>query len=320
MGEYGTGAFTQSGGTSAIAQSLYLDYSGSGGSTYNLSGNAVLSASNAYVGSGELPSSNPVGTSQFNQSGGTNTISASLYIGFSYGTTGMYTLSGNSLLSASNVVLADNDCGGKFVQSGGTCLIANTLTMGVDGPGCNATYELLGGLLDLSGLMHREGTMAFDFSGGTLRAGASFTTTYPFGLPGTTLPITLAAAGHNGTFDTQGYTVTLTGPISGPGGLVKTGSGVLVFSGSSSYGGDTRIQSGTLKLANRAALPYGTGKGNLSLDGTLDLNGFSAALDGLAGTGIGHQQYHRHSDARCGLQRCHKQLQRQYWRRQCDRD
>ena len=59
------------------------------------------------------------------------------------------------------------------------------------------------------------------------------------------------------TFDTQGWTITMTNRISGTGGLNKTGTGALVLSGNNTYGGATRILQGSLTPASATALPAG---------------------------------------------------------------
>ena len=74
------------------------------------------------------------------------------------------------------------------------------------------------------------------FTGGTLQfAGANISSD---------LPITLQAAG--GTFDTNGNRATLSGVISGPGALTKTGAGILTLSGTNAYTGSTTVNAGAL--------------------------------------------------------------------------
>ena len=87
-----------------------------------------------------------------------------------------------------------------------------------------------------------------------------------------------------GTTLTYGGVITSNG-ASGTGGLTKDGTGVLILSGVNSYTGDTWVKTGTLTVGNAAAIPAGTGKGNLAVDGTLDLNGNSLTVNGLSGTG-----------------------------------
>jgi autotransporter-associated beta strand protein len=80
--------------------------------------------------------------------------------------------------------------------------------------------------------------------------------------------------------------VTLSGAISGTGGLVKTQTGNLILSSTSNtYSGDTAISAGTLRLGASNVIPNGSGKGNVAVAGTFDLNGFSETVNGLSGAG-----------------------------------
>ena len=83
--------------------------------------------------------------------------------------------------------------------------------------------------------------------------------------------------------------LVMSGNITGPGGLTKTGSGPLVLSGLNNYGGDTTVSAGTLRLGSSTAIPGGATNGNLNLNGdsSLDLNGFSATINGLLSDGSG---------------------------------
>ena len=55
-----------------------------------------------------------------------------------------------------------------------------------------------------------------------------------------------AASGTNVTFDTQAATVTLSGVLSGAGGLTKAGTGTLALTGANTYTGSTRLVDGTV--------------------------------------------------------------------------
>ena len=118
------------------------------------------------------------------------------------------------------------------------------------------------------------GSAAFNFSGGTLQAASTFSTS---------LPIVLSVAGSNAVFDTHGNTLTLAGALSGPGNLQKVGSGTLTLCSSNDYTGTTLVSSGTLLLANPNALAGSTldtsGTGSLSF-GALT----SANFGGLQGS------------------------------------
>lgn len=72
------------------------------------------------------------------------------------------------------------------------------------------------------------------------------------------LPITLGTNNGNTIFQCSDasddpYDITLTGVLSGSGGLVKMGSGVLTLDGANSYAGPTSIVQGTLALNTAAA-------------------------------------------------------------------
>ena len=88
------------------------------------------------------------------------------------------------------------------------------------------------------------GTAAFNFGGGTLQASGALSTT---------LPMTLTGAGGNATVDTAGYAVTLSGQLSGPGGLDKLDTGTLTLSGANTYGGLTTVSGGTLDLVGTSS-------------------------------------------------------------------
>ena len=75
--------------------------------------------------------------------------------------------------------------------------------------------------------------------GGTIRASAA---------TGFTCPLAIDLTGSHGgvTFDTTNATVTLSGVLSGVGGLTKTGTGTLTLSGANTYAGATRLVDGTV--------------------------------------------------------------------------
>ena len=80
--------------------------------------------------------------------------------------------------------------------------------------------------------------------------------------------------------------ITFAGPISG-GGL-EVSSGTVTLAGADTYTANTIIDGGAmLKVGSSAALPNGSGKGNVSISGTLDVNGTNATINGFAsGSGI----------------------------------
>ncbi|HSI14201.1 MAG TPA: autotransporter-associated beta strand repeat-containing protein, partial [Chthoniobacter sp.] len=70
------------------------------------------------------------------------------------------------------------------------------------------------------------------------------------------------------------------------GGLTKNGTGTLIISSASNnYLGNTVVTLGTLQLGADNAIPSGTGKGNVTVNGTLDVNGHDQQINGLTGSG-----------------------------------
>lgn len=82
------------------------------------------------------------------------------------------------------------------------------------------------------------------------------------------------------------YTFGGTNRLTGATALTKAGSGLLVLATTNDYTGITRVLGGTLRLAATNALPRGLGTGNLTVDGTLDINGYDPVLNALDGSGV----------------------------------
>lgn len=80
--------------------------------------------------------------------------------------------------------------------------------------------------------------------------------------------------------------LAITGVISGaPGaGIVKTGPGVMLITGTNTLTGPTTVNNGTLRLGSNNALPSSPLTVN---GGVLDLNGFNLTVPQLSGTGAG---------------------------------
>jgi autotransporter-associated beta strand protein len=88
----------------------------------------------------------------------------------------------------------------------------------------------------------------------------------------------------------SGDQLTLSGQITGTGfGLTKVGVGTLVLANTgtaNSYSGTTVVSAGTLKFGASNQIPSGAGNGNVTVNGTLDLSGFSNTINGLTGNGV----------------------------------
>ncbi len=113
------------------------------------------------------------GTGYFSQSGGTNTATNNLYLGYNSGDSGVYNLSGAGQIAFSygSTQFVGYSGTGTFTQSGGT----NTtffLDLAYE-PGSSGTYNLQSGLLvsqAAQAYVGWGGTGTFNQSGGTYNA------------------------------------------------------------------------------------------------------------------------------------------------------
>ena len=87
------------------------------------------------------------------------------------------------------------------------------------------------------------------------------------------------------TVSNAGDTLTLSGTVSGPGGLNKYGLGTLVLAAANAYSGPTSVVGGTLNLANPLAIPSNTLSVGSSGSLTFAAGNTSPTLGGLAGAG-----------------------------------
>jgi fibronectin-binding autotransporter adhesin len=182
-------------------------------------------------------------------------------INVSGGTVNIGATGGNSVVTSSvNVTGTANVAAlaahGTLNVTGGVVTLAGNFVKGAQGGSStggittNATVTVAGGMLNM-GSQSIGGTQAIDnlnFEFGTLQNVAQI---------------------NNGAV-----------------GLTKTTAGTLVLAGTNTYSGDTLVAAGTLQLGSNDAIPDGTGKGNVTVDSVLDLNGFSDTINGLSGSGI----------------------------------
>ncbi|WP_453948000.1 autotransporter domain-containing protein [Bradyrhizobium sp. USDA 377] len=168
--------------------------------------------------------------------------------------------------NAVNVTLSSPGAGPAWLGacSNGNALLAAGSTFKANTSGALAC-TLASGASGASGPVFTGGTMQF--------AGANISSS---------LPITLMSQG--GTFDTAGNDVTLSGTISGPGGLTKIGLGTLTLSGAGSYSGPTVVNAGTLQ-AGAAGVFSPNSAYTVASGAILDLNSFNQTIGSLAGAG-----------------------------------
>ena len=244
VGYNGTGTFTQSGGTNNTnSGDLVLGENTGSNGAYNLSGSGLLTAGTEYLGSS--------GTGTFTQSGGTNSIAAELSLAGGEGNSGTSQSAvqpqWQRLLSAGNEYVGVRRHGDlhavrrnqhyRWAQSRPVRRQLRHVQ-----PERRATRSLLAEpRLRCSSLQLQRRDAASQrlvFHESADDAGPS---------------------SGGATFDTTGYSVTLSGSLSGPGSLTKVNNGTLILAASNSYTGTTTILGGVLSLANSAALA-GRGK------------------------------------------------------------
>ena len=264
-------------GTLAFNRSTDLGYggviSGSGAVTKSGAGTLTLTGANTYSGNttvnsgtlklgaaGALPSGTGKGDVTVNSSGTLDLNGLSYTVN---GLSGGGTVTSNAAGALTFGVGAD-DSGGTF--SGSILNGAGTLSL----------LKVGNGLIKLTGTNTYSGTTTIN--AGTLQIGSG----------GTSGSIGTANIANNATLRfNRSDAVTIANVIDGTGQFVQAGPGVLTLAGTNTYTGNTTVSAGTLKLGSATALPTGAGKGDVVVNGTLDLNGLSYTVNGLSGSSSG---------------------------------
>jgi autotransporter-associated beta strand protein len=190
------------------------------------------------------------GTSGILLKGGLNVTGAGSAIGLSEldvndAVSGM---DGGTLSIAGQLMIGKTGAG-IFTQTGGTNTVSGALFVGLPNPATNSIYNLNGGTLIVGMLFKGNSTGSFNFGGGTLQPRSNLATL---------IPMTLTGVGGNANVDTAGYLVTLSGALSGIGGLNKLGSGTLVLGASNSFTGPVNFNGGFVQASALNRLGNGT--------------------------------------------------------------
>ncbi|MDB6018241.1 MAG: hypothetical protein JWR19_2730 [Pedosphaera sp.] len=188
-----------------------------------------------------------------NVQGGTLTVPQMLNIGAS-----MSAGSAVVTISGGTVTVGTNNFGGT--------------TGGISTNG-NGSLTLTGGALYIgSGGMNSVGTGTFTstrtLSGGIVGGASNWSSALPMTLTNVNGNVTFQAAdaGNNPK------NITLSGPLAGIGGLIKSGGGTLALSGTNTYAGTTTINAGTLALIEPGSINNSAGI-NIASGATFDVIG-----------------------------------------------
>jgi len=119
----------------------------------------------------------------------------------------------------------------------------------INGGTGHGIYNLTGGSIYIgaNGITTSGGSYEVNLGGGTVGAETSWASSLNMTLTGVNGPV---------TFNPAGNTITLSGVLSGNGGLTVAGSGILDISGTASYTGNTTVNNGsTLELDQTGSSP-----------------------------------------------------------------
>jgi autotransporter-associated beta strand protein len=196
-----------------------------------------------------------------------------IFIGKELGASGTMTMTGGTMSTSDKLQIGHNQATGVLTQSGGIVNVQNEVSIGNENSGSSVgtytlsgsaelnvgnevlvgrdnatgTFNLDGGTVTTKKIEGGTGNATVNFNGGILKARESQ------GAFITNLDVANVQAGGI-SIDSNGFDLGISQTLSGTGGLTKIGSGVLEFSGTATYTGDTNVAAGTLRLANGTAL------------------------------------------------------------------
>jgi autotransporter-associated beta strand protein len=286
---------TGSGNYTILANSVSLNSGGSlitKGSGTNTFNNLILNGGTVNQSGTGVPAGNP----DLAWLAGNINLAANTTItpSTSTGTNQFLTILG-AITNASNATLT---VGGASANGSGTLVLAaqNTflgaitvanatpaviLKLGIDNALPNTTTLTLNGGSSRSPVLDLNGHST-TISNLTLASGTT-TGIVTNSAPNTTSTLTL---GYNNATETLSNGAITDNPASNSVvALTKIGTGTLTLGSAYPYSGDTTVSAGTLKMGASNLLPNGAGKGNLIVNGTLDLAGRAETLNGLSGSG-----------------------------------
>ncbi len=196
---------------------------------------------------------------------------------------GTYHLSGGTLTVGGGYDLGIATDGTGWVhQTGGEIFATRVMLNERNNTGGYGRLTVEGGVLNVgAGGITRDPTapylVEYGGAGGVVRATAAFSSP---------LDATLSGTGASAiTFDTAGYDVSLSGVLSGAGGLNKGGGAAMSLTGNNTYAGGTVVSNGVLLANNAAGSGTGSGAVNVLAGGTLGGTGAIAGAVTIADNG-----------------------------------
>lgn len=184
------------------------------------------------------------GSASMIQNGGTVTYNPSnrdaAYVGASLGggaVTASYLMNDGTLeMSGMRLGVALGPITASLTQNGGVINVRQ-LDLGANVNTGTAIYDLADGVMTIGGggITSTSKLYEINLAGGTIAAAANWASA-----------LNISLTEGDVKFDTEAHAITLSGNLSGTGGLRKRGTGKLILNGSAEYDGPTVVEAGTL--------------------------------------------------------------------------
>jgi autotransporter-associated beta strand protein len=236
----GTGGMTVDGsgsinnlpqGSLSIGQSAYGKLTVNPGAVINVGANFLLGNPNGAANNADVI-----------QNGGTINVGNNVRIGHWATEVSTYTMNGGSINAPNNDFAVGWDGIGLMTLTSGT-VTCRTLSIDDNGAtaainGTNSTFTMTGGQLNIGTGGISGNTATVKLAGGTIAAIA------PAGFSSS---LAMILTNGSPTFDSSNTVISLTGVLSGNGGLSKQGTGYLNLGGANTFTGAVNVAQGTLQ-------------------------------------------------------------------------
>lgn len=217
--------------------------------------------------------------------GGSITSDGNVYIGGGAETNTSLLISGEDALVSIGAIFevavasspSGQSVGSVTVENGGTLRVGGLMRLGLDETTAVTLNLNEGGTLQIGGndtISSLSELTEYNLSGGTIQVINSNLRTY--------VDFTTA---NTSTIDTNGLDAEFSGVLSGSGGLVKTGSGILTLTNTNTFTGGVAITEGTLALSALGTINNSTGI-HLGTTGILDLTAKSSGFTFASGQSL----------------------------------